>query len=186
MILQSSFRDLGEVVMPEWRGRQSRMHAFDPSAPVMEEGFEDYLDIVTTLFRAADAQGHEAYMTVDEKIVQPQMSQRRPGAHVEGRLSPKEVCWWHLEPGRGVSSESRSLDRTAVIVTSSVPGCIVYPGEFYGEPKSDGDLEHIRDQFGEAHLLPANRAFLLSPDCVHESKVFSEPTKRTFLRIALV
>jgi len=53
----------------------------------------------------------------------------------------------------------------AVIVTASVPGCIVYPGEFEGEPKSDGEQEpsraHIRAQFGEGHLLAANRAFLL-------------------------
>ena len=26
MILRSSFQDLGEVVMPAWKGRQCRMH----------------------------------------------------------------------------------------------------------------------------------------------------------------
>ncbi len=184
MILRSSYEDLGEVVMPAWKGRQCRMHAFDPSAPVMEAGFEDYVDVVAALVDAADVRGTEAYMTVDENIVAPQMSQRRPGAHVEGRLSPKDLWWWHQEPGRGSSAKRRPVDRMAVIVTASVPGCIVYPGEFEGEPKSDGDLEHIRDQFSEGHLLAANRAFLLSPDCVHESMVFAERTKRTFVRIA--
>ena len=184
MILRSSFQDLGEVVMPAWKGRQCRMHVFDPSAPVMEAGFEDYVDVVATLVDAADVQTSEAYLTVDEKIVEPRMSQRRPGAHVEGRLSPKDTWWWHQEPARGPSAKRRPVDRMAVIVTASIPGCIVYPGEFEDEPKSDGDLEHVRDQFGESHLLEANRGFLLSPDCVHESMVFAERTKRTFLRIA--
>ena len=71
-----------------------------------------------------------------------------------------------------------------IIVAASVPGCIVYDGKFEGEPASDGDLEHIRGQLGPGYLLAANRGYLLSPDCVHESMVFESPTKRTFLRIA--
>ena len=81
-------------------------------------------------------------------------------------------------------TDSTPLDRMAVTVTASVPGCVVYPGAFRGKPKSDGDLEHIRGQFLEAHLLAANRGFLLSPDCVHGSAVFAKRTKRSFLRIA--
>ena len=184
MILKSSYKDLGEVVMPAWQGRESSMYRFDPSAPVMEAGFEDYEELVSTLVRAADLRGREAYMTIDEKMVAPQRSQRRPGAHVDGRVTRKEQRWSHYEPGRGYSFDDTPLERMAVIVTASVPGCIVYPGEFEGKPKDDGDLEHIRDQLGEGHLLPANRGFLLSPDCVHESKAFAERTRRSFLRIA--
>ena len=183
MFLQSSYEDLGEVVMPVWQGRESSMYRFDPSAPVMEAGFEDYVDVVSTLVRAAGVQGREAYLTVDEKMVAPQMSQRRPGAHVDGRVSGREQIWRHYGPGRGFDSDDTPLERMAVIVTASVAGCIVYPGEFEGKPKDDGDLEHIRDQFGAGQLLPANRGFLLSPDCVHESRVFRERTKRSFLRI---
>jgi len=91
MILRHSYGDLGEVVMPAW---QCCTHAFDPSWPVMEAGFEDCVDedcvdVVAALVDAADVRGTVAYMTVDEKIVAPQMAQRRPGAHVEGRLSPR-------------------------------------------------------------------------------------------------
>ena len=49
-----------------------------------------------------------------------------------------------------------------MIVAASVPGCIAYEGA----------------------LLPAATGYLLSPDCVHESKVFDQPTTRSFLRIA--
>ncbi len=77
------------------------------------------------------------------------------------------------------------VQRMAVIVAASVPGCKVYPGEFDGRPSDTGDLEHIREQLGDGILLPANQGFVLSPDCVHESIVFAGPTQRQFLRIAL-
>ena len=134
MTLNSTYANLGPVTLPVWQERQKYMHTFDPQSPKMAEGFEDYLAPVALLCQAAqdltNSPIHEAHMTVDEKVVQSGMSQRRPGAHV------------------------------------------------------DGDLEHIRGQFGEPKLLPANQGFLLSPDCVHESMVFDAPTKRTFLRIA--
>jgi len=155
------------------------MYTFDTTEPVMAEGYEDYLDIVSNLCTSV-GQITPAYMTVDEKAVKAGWSQRRPGAHVEG--------WYDTEIGRwggggGWCHDGRS--RTAVIVASSEPGCTVYPGEFVGNPAHDGDLEHIRDQFKDAILLEPNRAYWLSPDCVHESMRFSTDTQRTFLRIAL-
>ena len=186
MSLLSTYTNLGPVALPVWQGRQNYMHTFDPESPKMAEGFEDYLTPVSLLCQAAQSLTkspiHEAHMTVDEKIVRPGMSQRRPGAHVDGRWLP-EACEW-ARPTWAHYCNNVPLGRMAIIVAASVPGCIVYPGTFQGEPKNDGDLEHIRDQFGEPKLLPANQGFLLSPDCVHESMVFDAPTKRTFLRIA--
>ena len=125
-------------------------------------------------------------MTVDEKIVQPGMSQRRPGAHVDGCFLPTEMRWGHPDPGPAWAHYCNNvpMDRMSIIVAASVPGCIVYDGNFKGDPASDGDMEHIRDQLGPGYLLPAGVGYLLSPDCIHESMVFQEPTKRTFLRIA--
>ena len=142
------------------------------------DGFEDYDDLIVDLCQRARV-SETAYLTIDESIVQPNTSQRRGGAHVDGVWDPN-ACRW----GRGGwSLERPCLDRMSAIVAASVAGCVVYPGEFEGEPKEGGDVEHLRDQFGEGELLPANRGFLLSPDCVHESMVFDELTKRTFLRI---
>lgn len=182
-MLASSYRDLGPVLLPQWRGRQRYMHAFDASSPVMAEGFEDYRPAVALLCAKAGHKGI-AHMTVDEKVVEPGMSQRRPGPHVDGCYRP-EIGWGHPGPGWNHYCNFLPVPRMAVIVAASVPGCIAYPGEFDGEPQNDGDLTHIRDQLGEGSLLPAYQGFLLSPDCVHESVRFATPTKRTFLRIAL-
>lgn len=183
-MLISSYRELGPVVLPQWRGRQKYMHTFDAASPVMSEGFEDYRPAVALLCAKAGHRGI-AHMTVDEKIVQPGMSQRRPGAHVDGCFMPQAMGWGHPGPGWNHYCNNLPIARMAVIVAASVPGCIAYPGLFDAEPQNDGDLEHIRPYLGAGVRLPACEGFLLSPDCVHESVRFTEPTKRTFLRIAL-
>ena len=185
--LISASQPLGLIELPEYQGRQMYMHSFDPNKPLMASGYEDYLEVVNQLCNKANVDAAEAHMTVDEKIIQPGFSQRRPGAHVDGCFMKEPAIWGHPGPPPGLWQHYCNylpVERMAVIVASSVPGCLVYPGVFNGYPKNDGDCEHIRDQFTETNLLPANQGFLLSPDCVHESKIFNEPTQRTFLRIA--
>ena len=164
------------------------MHTFDLRNPVMAEGYQDYMEPVKALCQAAEAltnnPTYEAHMTVDEKVVQPGMSQRRPGAHVDGCFMPALQSWEHPVPSWAHYCNNLPIPRMTIIVAASVPGCIVYDGKFDGEPASDGDLEHIRSQLGPGCLLAANRGYLLTPDCVHESMIFKAPTKRTFLRIA--
>ena len=188
MTLNSSYAHLGAITLPIWQGRQRYMHTFNPQSPIMAAGYEDYMEIVTGLCQAVedltDSPIREAHMTVDEKVVQPGMSQRRPGAHVDGCFVPALQSWAHPFPSWAHYCNNLPIPRMSIIVAASVPGCIVYDGNFEGAPASDGDLEHIRGQLGPGYLLPANEGYLLSPDCVHESMVFEAPTERTFLRIA--
>ncbi len=189
MNLHSTYADLGTITLPRWQDRQKYMHTFNPQSPGMAKGYEDYLGPVVALCQAAEVLNgdiiREAHMTVDEKIVQPGMSQLRPGAHVNGCFVPALQSWAHPGPGSWAHyCNNLPLDRMSIIVAASVPRCIAYDGNFEGQPASDGDLEHIRDQLGDGYMLPENRGYLLSPDCVHENMVFDAPTKRTFLRIA--
>lgn len=200
-MLISDYRPLCTVTLP-YDGRQKYMHSFDLAAPKMAEGFEDYLEPVTALCKAAGATRGTAHMTVDEKIVEAGMSQRRPRPHVDGRyLVPTEAVYASVEPvfgggggwghaGGGWAHYCNNipggpLGRMSVIVASSAPGCRAWRGMFQGEPRADGDLTHIIDQLGLGEVLPANWGYLLSPDCVHESMLMDRPTRRTFLRIAL-
>ena len=182
-MLVSRFSDLRAITFPVWSGRQMYMNTVDPSDPRMDEGFEDYNDMIRQLCGAAGYTGPEVHVTVDEKVVQAGMSQRRTDAHVHGHFVKSEGVWGH--PGWNHFCNEVPIPRMSVIVAASVAGCIGYRGDFEGEPRNDGDLEHIRDQLGEGELLPANQGFLLSPDCVHESIRYKEPTQRGFLRIAL-
>lgn len=195
-MLNSDYRQLCPVRLP-YRERQHYMHSFDLADPNMRDGFEDYLEPVVMLCKAAGATHGIAHMTVDEKVVRAGMSQRRPRPHVDGCFIPgkphryiKDAIgdwggggggWLHVcnDIGRG------PVQRMAVIVAASAPGCRAWRGTFDGEPTDVGDLTHIAGQLGEGEILPANIGFLLSPDCVHESILMPQDTQRTFLRIAL-
>lgn len=196
-MLYSDYQALCPVSLP-YKGRQHYMHSFDLAAPVMREGFEDYLEPVLALCRAAGATQGIAHMTVDEKVVRAGMSQRRPKPHVDGCFMPGKphpyvkdaIGNWSGPVGPGWLHYCNDIQRgpvarMAVIVAASVEGCRAWRGTFDGEPKEDGDLQHIADQLGTGEVLPANVGYLLSPDCVHESMLMECDTKRTFLRIAL-
>lgn len=192
-MLNSDYRPLCNVQLP-YAGRQHYMHTFDLANPVMAEGFEDYLEPVIALCRAAGAAQGLAHMTVDEKIVQAGMSQRRPRPHVDGVFYPELPNlrtkmngswggggggWNHYCNDIGAGP----LRRMPVIVAASAIGCKVWRGIFDALPANDGDLSHL--SLDEGEIVPANVGYLLSPDCVHESMIQSQPTQRTFLRIAL-
>lgn len=186
MNLNSNFKDLGAVTLPPWggdgvkvpyfwTGRNLHMFGFDPGDPILDEFFLDYTSLVIDLCHAGGVETERAWLTIDEREVQANTSQRRGGAHVDGRYVEAMLKWqqpsWNHEGGM------------SLITASSVAGCRAYEGVFEGEPKSDGDLEHIRDQLGEGVVLAPNRAFLLSPDCVHESMPLPQTVKRSFMRI---
>lgn len=186
-MLNSNYRELCPVALP-YQGRQKYMHSFDLADPEMANEFQDYLQPVLALTRAAGATRGIAHMTVDEKIVEAGMSQRRPRPHVDGCFRPEIGRWggggggWlHYCNDIGASE----VGRMPIIVAASVSGCRAWRGLFDGRPAPDGDLTHIADQLGDGEVLPAGVGYLLSPDCVHESMLFDRPTQRTFLRIAL-
>lgn len=191
-MLNSDYRPLCGVSLP-YRGRQHYMHTFDLAKPIMPSGFEDYTGVVTALCRAAGANSGIAHMTVDEKLIQPGTSQRRPKPHVDGVFYPDRLHrdgktigdwggggqWNHFCNDIGAGP----VRRMPVIVAASAIGCRVWRGVFDATPAIDGDLSHLSLVSGE--VVPANVGYLLSPDCVHESMIQETPTQRTFLRIAL-
>jgi hypothetical protein len=186
-MLNSEYWKLCKVRLP-YAGRQKYMHTFDLAAPVMAPGFEDYLDIVTRLCRSAGAKKGMAHMTVDEKIVEVGMSQRRPKPHVDGCFYPSKSSWGHEGPGPSWLHTCNNIPlkdfkRMPVIVVSNAIGCRAWRGEFEGDPKNDGDLSHL--SLGKGKVLRKDFGYLLSPDCVHESMIQPKSVQRTFLRIAL-
>jgi hypothetical protein len=183
-MLNSDYRFLAHVRLP-YAARQRYMHSFDIAEPVMAEGFHDYLDTVQTLLKAVGATHGMAHMTVDEKIVEAGMSQRRPKPHVDGCFMPDLGRWGGGGWNHYCNNIGAGYKRMPIIVAASVSGCRAWKGQFDGQPTEHGDLTHISDQLDAGEVLPANAAYLLSPDCVHESMVFDQPTQRTFLRIAL-
>lgn len=183
-MLESDYRELCPVALP-YAGRQMYMHTFDLADPKMALGFADYLEPVRQLCAAAGALHGLAHMTVDEKLVKAGMSQRRPKPHVDGCFIPAADVWGH-NPGwaHGCNNVALAeLKRMPVIVAATAAGCRAWRGRFDGQPGNDGDLSHL--SLGDGEVLAANRGWLLSADCVHESMIQPLDVRRTFLRIAL-
>jgi hypothetical protein len=182
-MLRSDYRELTPVLLP-YAGRQKYMHTFDLGAPVMADGFEDYLEPVVRLCAAAGAVRGVAHMTVDEKVVVAGMSQRRPKPHVDGCFMPAMGKWGGPGWAHGCNNiPSEEYRRMAVIVASNVRGCRAWRGLFDAAPAEDGDLSHLALPSGE--VLSPDVGYLLSADCVHESMIQPAAVPRTFLRIAL-
>lgn len=184
-VLKSDYQLISPVWLPH-KGRQKYMHTFDLSDPKMPEGYEDYFRPVVTLCRSIGAGTGLAHMTVDEKIVEAGMSQRRPRPHIDGCFRPEHGRWggggWlHYCNDIGASE----IGRMAVIVASNAPGCRAWRGEFKATPAKDGDLSSLLPVLGKGEVLKAHYAYLLSPDCIHESMIQLQDVQRTFLRIAL-
>ena len=191
-ILRSTYRPLVPITFPQYSGRQMRYMGFDLARPAMLPEFEDYLPLVTALVDAAGARAGIAYLTVDEKVIEAGMSQRRPHPHVDGcfRQIGDQMRWGGGGGGGGWlhycnDVGASPIGRMSVIVAASVAGCRAWKGTFTGRPAADGDLSHIAEQLGEGEVLPPNVGYLLSPDCVHESMMFERATMRQFIRIAL-
>lgn len=186
-MLNSDYRQLCPVQLPYF-GRRKYTHTFDLTAPVMAVGFEDYLGPVVALCTAAGARTGLAHMTVDEKIIAPGMSQRRPKPHVDGCFMPAQHGWGHEPPSPGWAHGCNNIPledfkRMPVIVAASAVGCRAWRGTFDAEPASDGDLSYLA--LGDGEVLPPNVGYLFSADCIHESMIQQKSVCRSFLRIAL-
>lgn len=182
--LESDYRELRSIVFPTFKGRQKYMHSFDSRDPFMPFELDDYTPVVTDLLNAAGVRDREVHVTVDEKIVQPGMSQRRPGPHIDGCFMKSQGHWSGGGDGSWNHNCNRIPGRMSIIVAASVAGCRAWRGRFHGNPQNDGDCSHFVG--GPSEVLPANVGYLLSPDCIHESMVFDTPTPRQFLRIAFL
>lgn len=188
-MLNSDYRALGPISFPAFTGRQVKYHTIDLARIDMPTGFEAYMAPVMRLCREAGATSGEAYVTVDESVIEAGRSQRRPRPHVDGRFVAERMDWSHppapawLHHCNDIGAGKPS--RMSVIVAASVEGCRAWRGQFIGRPGPDGDLTHISYQLERGEVLPAGVGYMLSPDCVHESMIFAERVERAFLRIAL-
>ena len=182
-MLNSYYTPLTAVDFPDYAGRQLRMYQFNPHDCELPEWFKEYEPIIRSLIDPRNVEEQQAFVTIDERVVEAGTSQRRPGVHVDGIWQPAVRPTWCQPRPSWCQSAAGKAERMTAIVASTYPGCQVYPGMFDAEPMDDGDLEHIRQDLGDGQLLPAGMGFELSPDCVHESLSLPETTQRSFLRI---
>lgn len=203
-----------DVPMPEFRGLRILMMPiiFGDNDSVPEK---DCLPMLDVMWRSMPQHsGKTVYLTVDQKEVECGKTHRRPQLHVDGyphtevdkRMVESGYClhgnpgiwagsahggtWGGSGGGGGWGGSSSSLywwDGTGLLTISDVVGCQAWHQLFSGDPKVEGDCEHLRNQCREdcAVTLKPRTLYWLSPSCVHESLPMSVNTRRTFVRLSL-
>lgn len=181
MTFQSTVCDLGEFELPSFSNTRVMMMPFywhDPqgSLPSCLQKWKALVQKLCSLF--SDEQG-TGYLTIDEAHVLPGECHRRPGLHVDGIREGGAAGSWAGNPGGWAG-------KGGMILLASHAGCRAWNGVFQGQPGSNGDCKHLRDQAVDeaAQVLHGNRAYWCGALTVHESLPQPEAVSRQFLRLS--
>src|SRR5579864_3670693 len=121
-MFKSDLKNLGTVQLPVFTGTRTMMLPF-----LLEDvmsipgGIAQWRSFVASITQKAGApRVGTAYLTIDEALVQPGETQRRPGLHVDGIGPEGKEGGWGGGGGWGTNG---------MIVAASVAGCNVYRGD---------------------------------------------------------
>lgn len=123
-----------------------------------------------------------AYLTIDEKSLNPDQCQRKEGLHVDGMYKGSLSGAWGGSGGGWGSCGNGML-----LVSNTDDLCKMWLGDFEGYPVDDGDCEHLRDQLLTKEEVSFKRGQVVWADglCVHQSFKTKVPVNRQFVRVSL-
>jgi hypothetical protein len=160
-----------------------------------------------------DIAGFVGYLTIDEAVVKPGLTHRRPGLHTDGYAeftndtitlggwsggpwaAPKREKLPKPQPEEppkrhrggwsgGPWSASGSL---GMLSASSIIGCEAFDQTFEGVSGSNGDCSHLIEQLDPTSkvVLEPGRVYAMDGDTVHRSLRHMERTARQFVRLSM-
>ena len=180
-MLHSYVEDLGPISLPPWQGRQKLGHVFHPYKASITPEYESYLDIVNYLCLLRKITT-TIYMTIDESIVEPGQTQRRPEIHIDGCWIPeqyKSVTVLHDS-----QTVFNNIKRMPFIVCVNEFPCRVFEGDYDIPAQYHGNYDKFESILGSWRILEPNRAYYFSADCLHQSVPVPRKSHRSFFRIA--
>lgn len=163
--------DIGHVALPAWNGTRV-MHMpfhFHDVQTLPQREWRECVEGLIGKWPGGRPHG-TGYITIDQKVVMPGMTHRRPGTHIDGGIS----CGWGGQPPGtwGVSG---------FMLASSHYGCDAWDVE----PQNVGeDGECDTPPEGGKIAMEAMTAYWLAPDTPHRPAVFDREVRRTFLRLS--
>lgn len=141
-----------------------------------------YHELVSKIYSVMELRhfNQVGYLTIDEQLLNPSETLRRPGLHVDGFYHGNSGAWGG---GSGDGGSWGSVGN-GMFVISNTNHCKAYLGVFEGEPKDEGECDHLTIPT-EGEVFQAGEIYWLDGACVHESLPVSEPTQRQFVRLSL-
>lgn len=139
---------------------------------------KNYWHLVESLYSVIETRfyGEIGYLTIDEQALMPQETLRRGGLHVDGYYHGRCGAWGG---GGGWGSVGNGM-----LTISSTAHCKAYLGVFDGEPKAEGECDHLTLP-NDGELFEAGHIYWVDGACVHESMPVTEDTERQFVRLSM-
>lgn len=137
-----------------------------------------YHELVSKLYSVMELRHFNqiGYLTIDEQVLNPSETLRRAGLHVDG--------YYHGNCGAWGGGGSWGSVGNGMLTVSSTRHCKAYLGTIEGEPKDEGECDHLVMP-NEGELFEAGEVYWLDGACVHESLPVEEETKRQFVRLSM-
>ena len=139
---------------------------------------EHYVGLIRHLYDVMERRffGQIGYLTIDERELAPGETLRRGGLHVDGYYHGRCGAW-----GGGGSWGSVG---NGMLTISSTPHCKAYLGWIDGQPRNEGECDHLTMP-NDGEVFEAGQIYWLDGACVHESIPVTENTKRQFVRLSM-
>lgn len=190
-LMLSAVHEFASVEFPPFMGDDIYMKPFDLATPVVDKRWQG---VVETMLAFSPTRIGTAYLTVDERLIEPGKSHRRPGRHIDGNFlfdwqGGGNGGWLVGENGVYLTPEQHQLQYCSptggLLIAATSPGCRVWAGEFEGEPAQGGDCRHIDVSQMEASVLKPNTVYWMNSTGIHESLAHETSVARGLIRITL-
>jgi hypothetical protein len=177
MSFDSVVRPVARVVFPVFSGVRAMMMPFRMDDVQGTIPWPQYHVLLRGMVRAAPVEQGVAYVTIDEAEVEKGSTHRRPGLHVDGVGPDGKAGGWG---GGGWGAKG-------MLVAANRIGCRGWNQAFDGEPRPDGDCEHLAGQLrlDREVGMSSGGVYFCSPLGVHEALPMIADTRRQFVRVSL-
>jgi len=178
-MFNSTFRKIwnhSPLEFPEFSGTRVMMMPVNLGSVVGVPS--NYHDLLHSLYSVIEKRfiGEIGYLTIDEQCLLPKETLRRGGLHVDGYYHGNCGAWGG---GGGWGSVGNGM-----LTISSTAHCKAYLGVFDGEPKDEGECDHLITP-NDGELFEAGQVYWVDGACVHESMPVTETTERQFVRLSM-
>lgn len=198
----SAVKELNPVSFPDFTGERIYMQKF-----YKEEGLPKHLSrwqqTVDQMLLQVDTD-EPIFLMVDQGIVKPNTSHRRPGPHIDGYWIEDLQAHGGSSGGHRFHNETETLiakngrldsgpswqtidlsEPESIILASDLSGCKAYVGDWSGPIGEGGDCSDISFSDLSEFTMQANSAYMGNVSFIHESIPLPFETKRTLVRLNL-
>lgn len=203
--MKSKSKKLGKLVIPKYtKDKELSMLPIDlAGGNILPDEFKKYLPLVKKMIKEAPTKEGIAYLTIHEKLVEPDTTHRRGGPHIDGNFIPvsdgdndwsrgsRRVDWKITESGNKLTplEHSRSYNSITggMLIASNYSLCKGWNGNFAGNVLAGGNCTNMKNQISKkkGFMLKPNTLYLTNSQFIHESISTNIPIKRVFVRITL-